>query len=438
MERKQLARRIFLRTLEALEVSESISRCVTCAGPTLCVAGREYDMQKYSEFRVIAVGKAAHGMLDGLFALLPPDFHFSGIVSAPTEPKKPRANLKYFLGGHPTPNEQSLDAGRAALTLMRDAIEKTLVLVLLSGGGSALMEAPLVESLTLRDIQEMNRALVTCGASIDEINTIRKHVSAVKGGRLAVAAAPATVITLAVSDVPVGKESALASGPTCPDPTTCADADAAIRKYSLRDKLPNRLTAWIGSGQMPESPKRTDPAFEHTQFQRILGMHDLFHTAHRIAEAEDCLAFCDNSTDDWPVKEAADSLLAQLQELRVANPGKPVALIADGELSSAVTGDGVGGRNSAFVLACVGKIAGKGIVVLSAGTDGIDGNSTAAGAVADGETLSRARSAGLDPEVFFKRSDSFHFFESLGDSIATGPTGNNLRDMRLLISFPDA
>lgn len=438
MERKQLARRIFLRTLDALEVSGSISRCVTCAGQILCVAGREYDLQKFSEFRVIAVGKAAHGMLDGLFALLPPDFHFSGIVSTPTEPEKPRANLRYFLGGHPTPNEQSLDAGRAALALMRDAIEKTLVLVLLSGGGSALMEAPLLESLTLRDIQEMNRALVTCGASIDEINTIRKHVSAVKGGRLAVAAAPAAVITLAVSDVPVGKESALASGPTCPDPTTCADAAAVIKKYSLRDRLPNRLTDWVASGRMPESPKRTDSAFEHTQFQRILGMHELFHTAHRIAEAEDCLAFCDNSTDDWPVEEAADSLLAQLQELRFANPGKPVALIADGELSSAVTGDGVGGRNSAFVLACVEKIAGQGIVVLSAGTDGIDGNSPAAGAVADGETLSRAKSAGLDPQDFFQRSDSFHFFEPLGDSITTGPTGNNLRDMRLLIFFPDA
>jgi hydroxypyruvate reductase len=150
----------------------------------------------------------------------------------------------------------------------------------------------------------------------------------------------------------------------------------------------------------------------------------------------DCLAFCDNSTDDWPVEKAADFLLAQLEELRVTNPRQPVALIADGELSSTVTGDGLGGRNSAFVLACVEKIAGKGIVVLSAGTDGIDGNSPAAGAIADGETLSRALHVGLNPKDFYRQSNSFRFFEALGDVVITGPTGNNLRDLRLLIALP--
>jgi glycerate 2-kinase len=168
----------------------------------------------------------------------------------------------------------------------------------------------------------------------------------------------------------------------------------------------------------------------------ILGMHELFHAAHRIAESLDCEAFCDNSTDEWPVEKAADFLLAQLEDLRAANPRHPVALIADGELSSTVTGDGLGGRNSAFVLTCVKKIAGKGIVVLSAGTDGIDGNSPAAGAIADGESFFRAKDAGLNPEDFFRRSDSFSFFAALGDTIVTGPTGNNLRDMRLLIAFP--
>ena len=247
---------------------------------------------------------------------------------------------------------------------------------------------------------------------------------------------PARVITLAISDVPVGKESALASGPTLPDPTTREDVSAIVAKYNLRAQLPNRLAEWIGSGEMAETPKPGNPAFERAQFQLVLGMHELFHAAHRIAESLDCEAFCDNSTDDWPVEKAADFLLAQLQELRAANPRRLVALIADGELSSTVTGDGVGGRNSAFVLACVPKIAGKGIVVLSAGTDGIDGNSPAAGAVADGDTLSRAKSAGLDPQDFFRRSDSFRFFQALGDSVVTGATGNNLRDMRLLIALP--
>ncbi len=433
---KQLARRIFLRTLEALDVAASISRCVSCADHALRCGDVDYDLRRVSDFRVIAIGKAAHGMLDGLAAVLPAGIEFTGIVSAPTAPVNPHNGVRYFIGGHPTPNQDSLLAGEAALNLLRGRTADTLVIALLSGGGSALMEFSMLRTLSLADVQQLNRALVTCGASIAEINAIRKHVSAVKGGRLAQAAAPAAVITLAISDVPVGKESALASGPTLPDPTTREDVAAIIDKYNLRDRLPRRLMDWIKSGAMPETPKSGDAAFERAQFQLVLGMHELFHTAHRIAESEDCLAFCDNSTDDWPVEKAADNLLAQLEELRASNPRQRVALIADGELSSTVTGDGIGGRNSAFVLACVKKIAGKPIVVLSAGTDGMDGNSTAAGAVVDGGTFSRAVAASLDPDDFYRRSDSFHYFHALGDTIMTGPTGNNLRDMRLLIAFP--
>jgi glycerate 2-kinase len=201
--------------------------------------------------------------------------------------------------------------------------------------------------------------------------------------------------------------------------------------------LPKRLLDWIDRGEMPETPKPHDAVFAGAEFQLVLGMHELFHTAHRIAEAEDCLAFCDNSTDDWKVERAAEELLAQLEILAAANPGKAVALIADGELSSQVMGDGVGGRNSAFVLACAERIAGKPIAVLSCGTDGIDGNSPAAGAVADGETIMRAGRAGMDARGYFQRSDAYGFFAKLGDDVITGPTGNNLRDMRLLIAHPE-
>jgi glycerate 2-kinase len=436
MDGKQLARQIFQRTLDALAVTASISRCLSCADHVLRCGEVKYDLRHFSEVRVVAVGKAAHGMLDGLKSVLPRDVDLVGIVSAPTPPTNLHPGFHYFVGGHPTPNEQSLLAGEAALALQRGCTPKTLVLVLLSGGGSALMELPLLPSLSLADIQQLNRALVTCGASIAEINTIRKHISAVKGGRLVLAASPAAVVTLAIGDVPRGKESALASGPTLPDPTTRGDAATVIAKYELHKHLPDQLIAWMESGAMPETPKPGDPAFERAQFQLVLGMHELFHTAHRIAESQDCLAFCDNSTDDWPVEQASDFLLVQLEELRAANPRHPVVLIADGELSSSVTGDGLGGRNCAFVLACVEKIAGKGIVVLSAGTDGIDGNSPAAGAVADSDTVGRASAAGLDWKDFYRRSDSFHFFDALGDAIMTGPTGNNLRDLRLLIGFP--
>jgi glycerate 2-kinase len=436
MDGKQLARRIFLRTLEALNVADSISRVVSVADGFWCCGDQQYDLRRYSDLKVVALGKAAHEMLEGFLTTVPDGIAIAGMVSAPIRPKKPRPNFQYFAAGHPTPNQESLSAGEAALDLLGDARKDALVVVLLSGGGSAMMESPLLPSLSLRDVQQLHKALVTCGASIAEINAVRKHVSAVKGGRLAQAAAPASLITLAISDVPAGKESSLASGPTLPDPTTCSDVAAIIAKYDLRERLPSKLIEWIGAGKMPETPKEGNPAFESSQFQLVLGMHELFHAAHRIAESEDCLAFCDNSTDDWPVEEAAEALLSQLEELRAANPCQPVALIADGELSSAVTGDGLGGRNSAFALACIEAIAGKRIVVLSAGTDGVDGNSPAAGAVADGETLARAARMGLDAKDFYRRSDSFHFFKALGDSVITGPTGNNLRDLRILIAGP--
>jgi hydroxypyruvate reductase len=187
---------------------------------------------------------------------------------------------------------------------------------------------------------------------------------------------------------------------------------------------------------MPETPKEGDAAFSNAHFLLLLGMDDLFHPAHHAAEAKGCITRCDNSTDDWPVGTAADFLLEQLEILRREHPGQRVALIADGEVSSPVTGNGIGGRNSAFVLACVEKIAGKKIAVLSAGTDGIDGNSPAAGAVADGETLEMAQAIGLDPGEMFRRSDAFGFFSRFEDVIVTGPTGNNLRDLRILIAEP--
>ena len=187
---------------------------------------------------------------------------------------------------------------------------------------------------------------------------------------------------------------------------------------------------------MPETPKAGETPFQNSHFLLLLGMDDLFHPAHHAAEGKGFIACCDNASDDWPVEKAAEYLLGQLEELRKTHAGQRVALIADGEVSSPVTGNGIGGRNSAFVLACVERIAGKQIAALSAGTDGIDGNSPAAGAVADGETLARAHAAGLDPGEAFRQSDAFTFFSKLEDAIVTRPTGNNLRDLRILIAEP--
>jgi hydroxypyruvate reductase len=431
---KQLARRIFQETLASIDIPATMQRKLTRKGMRLTCGEKTLDLREYEKLRVVAIGKAAHGMVDGLVKVLSPFVKFEGVVAGPAASHKVVAGLRYFAAGHPVPNEGSWKAAEAILALLRKCDEKTLVFFLLSGGGSALCELPLDARLSLEDVQQMYRALVTCGASIDEMNTIRKHLSAVKGGRLAVAAERASKITLAVSDVPEGKESALASGPTLPDPTTVAEAYRLVDQYHLAEQFPTALRRWLEEKKMPETPKPGDAAFRNSHFSLLLGMDDLFHPAHHAAESAGFVTCCDNASDDWPVERAAEYLVGQLEDLRKINAGHRVALIADGEVSSPVTGDGIGGRNSAFVLACVEKIAGKKMAVLSAGTDGIDGNSPAAGAVADGRTFEHARVNGLDPADAFRRSDAYTFFSRFDDAIVTGPTGNNLRDLRILLA----
>ncbi|HEY8715232.1 MAG TPA: MOFRL family protein, partial [Candidatus Acidoferrum sp.] len=254
--------------------------------------------------------------------------------------------------------------------------------------------------------------------------------------RLATAAGRATKLTIAVSDVPPGKESALASGPTLPDPSTLSEMHEVLRQFSLNEKFPKTFREWIARAEIPETPKAHNPAFRNAHFFLLLGLDGLFHPAHGAAEGAGCITCCDNSADDWPIERAANFLLAQLEELRASNPGRRVAVIADGEVSSPVLGTGIGGRNSAFILHCAEKIAGKRIAVLSAGTDGIDGNSPAAGAVADGATLEHAKAAGLNIGDARQHSDAYTFFKNLDDAVITGPTGNNLRDLRILIADP--
>jgi hydroxypyruvate reductase len=468
----KIAERIFRRTLAAIDVPGAIEKKLGRRGSLIRAGQRAIDLHEFHSIVAIAYGKASLAMAEGLLRVLSPDFSPEGILVVPATPaRQPLESVsqpgfssghdfsraasraeserlqplrhelpgwQIFIGGHPVPNEASFAAGRAILDRLARCDERTLIFFLISGGGSSLVEQPLDPQVTLADFDQLHSALVTCGGSIEEINAIRKHVSATKGGRLAAAAPKSLKITLAISDVPVGQESALASGPTLPDPSTVRDAQEVARKYSLIEKLPTPLKAAFENHTLSETPKAGDPAFARSSFSLVLGQHELMHAAHYACEAEGYVCVCDNSTDNWPLEKAADYLLAllhaQLEIQKRENSGRPVAVLADGELSSPVTGKGIGGRNSAFVLACVPKIAGKNITVLSAGTDGIDGNSPAAGAVADGETAARARSAGLDPADFLNRSDAYSFFSQLDDAIITGPTGNNLSDLRILLA----
>jgi len=434
---KQTALQIFRETLAAIDIPTAMRRKLGRAGSHIIVNGAPVDLAAFERICTVAIGKASVAMARGLSEVISPDFRAQGIVVSPTAAPGLPDGLRAIVAGHPVPDQGSFGAGRAILDLLAAANPHTLVFFLLSGGGSALVELPLDPDVTLEDMKTMNLVLVTCGASIDEINAVRKHLSAVKGGRLGVAAGAARKITLGVTDVPEGQESALASGPTLPDPTTVSDACAVVRRYNLLSKLPTSIrTRFEHPESILETPKAGEPALDPrlATFQILLGRHDLFHSTHRASESAEFITVCDNTTDNWPVENAVDFLLAQLAALKEANPGKSVAVIADGEVSSPVTGDGIGGRNLAFVLDAVKKIAGRKIAVLSAGTDGVDGSSPAAGALADGETLARAQSLGLDPADYFGRSDSYTFFRKLGDTIETGPTGNNLRDLRILLA----
>jgi len=415
---KETAQKIFRETLRALNIHDALERHLAREGSIIRAGRTEVDLRDYREIVAIVYGKGAYAMAQSLDALLAPQFAYDRIVVGPAPPKRELPGWRTFAGGHPVPNEGSFAAGRAILQRLQKCDERTLILFLLSGGGSSIVESPLPmvshpdAASTIADFRKFNAALTGCGAAIEQINIIRRHVSATKGGRLAAAAPASMKLTYGVSDVPLGEENSLGSGPTLPDGSTLGDAERVIREYSLREKL-------------------------RAHFVLILSQHDLTHAAHHACESRGYACVCDAETDNMPLEKAADHLLKMLEQQKAMCAGHRVAVIAGGEVSSPVTGDGVGGRNSAFVLACVPKIAGKKITVLSVGTDGIDGNSPAAGAVADGESLGRARAAGLDPGDFARRSDAYSFFERLGDTIVTGPTGNNIRDLRVLLAEPD-
>lgn len=433
-DRKDTARQIFRDTLAGIDIPATLAEKLGLHNGAIHASNERINLRDFREILAISIGKAAIALAEGLHAVLTPEFNLRGIMAGPSKPTKQLGGWEAIASGHPVPNAESFRAGRTILELLGECGKQTLVFFLLSGGGSSLVELPLDQGISVEDFSQLHHALVTCGAPIEEINAIRKHLSATKGGRLAAAAPEAMKLTFGVTDVPEGQETALASGPTLPDPTTVADAERIAQQYSLVDKLPARLREKFERHELQETPKEGDRAFTHARFELLLGRRDLFHHAHIAAEAAGFFAVCDNSTDGWPVEKAAKHLLSQVEALARSNNGRPVALISDGEVSSPVTGKGVGGRNSAFALACVEPIAGRDITVLSAGTDGVDGNSAAAGAVTDGATLEKAREAKMNPAEFYRRSDAFTFFDRLGDAILTGPTGNNLRDLRILLA----
>jgi hydroxypyruvate reductase len=441
------ARAIFARSLAACNVESAFTNQLQPTGtrfalslpaalaPQCTPADSLFDLTGVAQVLVIAAGKAAPAMLQGLLRTLrlPPACRLSGALIAPERPQNLPPGLAHFAGGHPLPNEQSFAGAHAALSLLQRAAsapERAFSFFLLSGGASAMLELPLAPAITLSDTIAFHRALVHSGASITEINCVRKHFSAVKGGRLGQVAASIPNLTLLVSDVPSGQLDSLASGPTLPDRSTVAECHAILRRYSLLPQFPAAVRQFF-SASLPETPK---PGAFPARFHTLLCSDDLAEAARREASALDFTAVIDNTCDDWDFAEAANYLLRRLRSLRREHPR--VCLISTGEVTVKVpSSSGTGGRNQHFALYAATQLkpADGNTVILSAGSDGLDGNSPFAGAVLDCDSLQAAEHAGHSAQSALRRFDASPFLRRINATIQSGPTGNNLRDLRLLL-----
>lgn len=428
---KEIARHIFGHAMRESGISQAFSRHVHCERGVLRICEDLYDLNSYSRVLVISIGKAAHSMVTALHEQT--GDRFEGIVASSVAPEFHIRGFRYFHGGHPLPNEESIRAADAMLKSLSAQNETSLVIYLISGGGSATVEKPIDEEISLDDLIETYRFLVHSGASISEINTIRKHLSAVKGGRLAQAAYPARQVSILISDVPDNTPDALASGPTMPDSGTIADCHAIVAKHKMLNSFPASVQELFDRRALEETPKSDEPAFVHARWWTILSNSALLEASKKEAERQGFTVVIDNSCDDWNYAKAADHLLGRLRDLRRKH--ERVCLLSGGEVTVHVENGGIGGRNQQFALYCAGKISRENICVLSAGSDGIDGDSPAAGAIADGTTMERAKARGLDVAAHLGAFNAYPLFEALGDAIVTGPTGNNLRDLRILLAY---
>ncbi len=426
---------LFRETLARLGLDRVIPLQVQCEGGVLQVGGKRIDLRARRRVIVIAIGKAAYRMVDVLGEIIAP-ISMTGVVTGPSPVPREVPAFQCFRGGHPYPNADSLRSAEAVVEVLEGAGQDDFVLFLLSGGGSAICEKPLFDEIGLKDCAEMYQQLVTCGATVLDVNFVRKHFSAVKGGRLARLAQPARQMTLYVSDAPPGAPSNVASGPTMPDESNVPQCLSIIRRTGLARTFPATVRTRLANGSIPETPKEGDPAFRGASWHCLLSPEEAVEATASLCQAEGWVVETDLSIrDDCPRERAVTRLLNRLERVRSRSGDRPAVVVSGGEYSCPALGNGVGGRNQAFVLESARRIAGRNFTVLSAGTDGIDGTSPAAGAVADGRTLARAAARSLDPEDYLSRSDSFHFFARLGDVIVTGPTGNNVRDIRILAAW---
>lgn len=435
--RRAHARAIFDAGVAAADPGRCVHQALAVTGDALRCGPLRLPLNTISSLRLVGAGKATAAMAAAAEAILG-DRIDCGAINIPSGPAQPLARVETFAAGHPVPDEAGVAGARRQLELLAGLDPDSLVLGLFSGGGSALLPAP-ADGLTLAEKQETTRLLLACGATIDEINALRKHLSAIKGGLLARAAAPARVIALLLSDVIGDPLDTIASGPTHPDATTFGDCLTIVDRYDLRRQLPASVRQHLEAGargERPETPKPRDPCFARAE-SLVIGNNRLaIDAAAHQAQALGYEVLVLTSRLQGEARQAAASLVAIAQETAEANRpiARPACLIASGETTVTLRGDGKGGRNQELALAAALQLSGwSAITLLSGGTDGIDGPTDAAGALADGQTVSRAQAQGLDARAFLERHDSYSFFAALDDLVITGPTGTNVMDLQIIL-----
>ncbi|MFQ6051417.1 MAG: glycerate kinase [Candidatus Hydrothermarchaeota archaeon] len=438
-EKTRLAREYALEILESAILAALPQNCIgeflKKKDSKLIAKGEEFDLNDFENVYLVGAGKASVKMAEAVLNLV----HVSSGVLVTPPGIESKIDLEIIEGGHPIPNEGSVRGARRVMSILKNAKEKDLVICVISGGGSALLCLP-SNGIDLEDKQRVTEFLIKSGATINEINTVRKHISAIKGGQLAKAAYPSQVLTLILSDVVGDPLDVIASGPTVPDPTTFVDAKNVLKRYNLWDTVPEAVRKRIEKGikkEVDETPKEADPYFDKIK-NIIVGNNILScKAAQRKAKELGLNSLILSSMIEGESREVGIMHAGIAREIFMSeNPvKKPAAIISGGETTVQIKGKGKGGRNQEFALAGALKISNlDGVVIASVGTDGIDGVTDAAGAMVDGYTITKSSEKGLDPLDFLEENNSFEFFRQLEDLIYTGPTGTNVTDIHLIVS----
>jgi glycerate-2-kinase len=436
MDLKEAAKRVFLGTLKAIEPGSVIKQKLRIDGNTLSLVGEQIPLEDFTEVVLIGMGKASLKMGAAVETLLGDRVKRGILVTDRRSSIKVRSEV--FVAGHPLPDADSLIAGERIVELVRSCGEDALIIFLISGGGSSLVELPLSRSISLEDLRVTNQVLVGCGATIREINIVRKSLSGIKGGRLGKLAQNSKCVGLYLSDVNPGDLRSIASNPLLPEEVGDEESIDVVSRLNLMDKLPASVVSVIQQEFFPRFSEDSSAAWSQPITMLLLDNSNAIQAATELARQLGFRVEVDADLIEGEYRSVADQSVDHLLNLKSSFPHDRVCVISGGEVSCSVRSDGIGGRNQEFVLYSAARLAcsciREGAAVLSCGTDGIDGNSKAAGAVADAALVLKAARHGADASIFIRSNDSHSFFKQAGGLVVTGPSGNNVRDLRILMA----